>query len=105
MRDPQQLLDQKQHVTLVGNESEIIAALKVAFLLATPSARKSCSFDTRAPASLERSDVVFWGYGAQAAETADYLIDGARREVRIRAGSPVLADGFSLEQAPSALRR
>src|SRR5262249_20866637 len=105
MRDPQQLLDQKQHVTLVGSESEIIAALKVAYLLAPASARKFCSFDTRASFSPEQSEIAFWGRGVQAAETADYLIDGGRREVRIRAGSPVLADGFSLETVSPALGR
>ncbi|HMG74258.1 MAG TPA: hypothetical protein VK582_12220 [Pyrinomonadaceae bacterium] len=100
MRNPQQLLDEQQHVTLVGNESEILAALRVAFLLAAPGARKFCSFDSRGPACLDQSDVVFWGHGAPAAETADYLIDCEKREVRIRAGSPALADGFSLEKAP-----
>ncbi len=101
MREPRQLLDQRQHVILAGSESEILAALKVAFLLAPASARKFCSFDTRAPACLDQSDVVFWGHGAQAAGTADYLIDGGRREVRIRAGSAILADGFSLEKVPA----
>ena len=105
MCDPQQLLDRKQHVVLVGNESEIIAALKVAFLLAPASARKLCSFDTRAPANLEQSDVAFWGRGAQAAERADYVMDGAKREVRIRPDSPVLAGGFSLDKVPPALGR
>jgi hypothetical protein len=104
-RDPQQLLDQKQHVTLVGNESEIFAALKIAYLLTPPSARKFCSFDTRAAACFEQSDLAFWGHGVQAAETGDYLIDGGKREVRIRAGSPVLADGFSLEKVSPALGR
>lgn len=103
MRDPQQLIDQRQHVTFVGSEDEIIAALKVAYLLAPASERKSCSFDTRAPARLEQSDVAFWGHGVKAAETADYLIDGGRREVRIRAASPVLADGFSPEKVSPAL--
>src|SRR5215213_528865 len=105
MRDPQQLLDQKQHVFLVGNESEIIAALKVAFLLAPPSARKFCSFDTQAPANFEQSEVAFWGRGVQAVATADYVINGSKREVRIRAGSPVLANGFSAEKVPPALAR
>lgn len=105
MREPRQLLDQRQHVILAGSESEILAALKVAFLLAPASARKFCSFDTRAPACLDQSDVVFWGHGAQASETADYLIDGGRREVRIPAGSPALADNFSFEKVPPALRR
>ena len=105
MRGPQQLLDQKQHVTLVGNESEIIAALKVAFLLTPASARKFCSFDTRAAARFEQSDVAFWGRGVQAAETGDYLIDVGKREVRIRAGSPVLAGGFSLEKVSPSLGR
>ena len=105
MCDPQQLLDRKQHVVLVGNESEIIAALKVAFLLAPASVRKLCSFDTRAPANLEQSDVAFWGRGVQAAERADYLIDCAKREVRIRSDSPVLAGGFSSDKVPPALGR
>lgn len=103
--DPQQLLDRKQHVVLIGNEIEIIAALKVAFLLAPASARKLCSFDTRAPSYIEQSDVAFWGRGVQATETGDYVIDGAKREVRIRPESPVLANGFSLEKVPPALGR
>ncbi len=103
MRDPQQLLDHKQHVTLVGNESEIIATLKVAYLLAPASARGFCSFDTRAGARAEESDFAFWGRGVQAAETADYLIDCGQREVRIRAGSLVLTDGFSLDKVSPAL--
>ncbi|HXD33239.1 MAG TPA: hypothetical protein VN643_19110 [Pyrinomonadaceae bacterium] len=103
MRDPQQLLNQKQHVTLVGSESEIIAALKVAFLLAPLGERKFCSFDTRAPAGLEQSELSFWGHGVQAAAAADYLIDAGQREVRIRAASPLLADGFSLEKVSPTL--
>jgi hypothetical protein len=105
MRDPRQLLDQRQYVTLVGNESEILAALKVAYLLAPASARRFCSFDTRAAGRIEQSDIAFWGRGVQAVETADYVIDGGRREVRIRAGSPVLANGFSLEKVSPALGR
>jgi hypothetical protein len=105
MSDPQLLLDQKQHVTLVGNENEIIAALKVAFLLAPAKSVKFCSFETRAAARQEQSDVAFWGRGVQAAEAADYVIDGAKREVRVRAGSPVLANGFSLDKVSPALGR
>jgi len=103
MHEPRQLLDQRQHVILAGSESEILAALKVAFLLTPPSERKFCSFDTRAPACLEQSDVVFWGHGTQAAEGAKYVIDAGRREVRIPATSPVLAEGFSSEKVSAAL--
>lgn len=103
MREPRQLLDQKQQVTLGGSESEIVAALKVAFLLTPASERRFCSFDTRAPADLEQLDVPFWGRGAQAAEGVNYVIDAGRREVRIPAASPFLADGFSSEKVSPAL--
>jgi hypothetical protein len=102
MRDPRELIDQRQHVTLVGGENEIIAALKVAFLLTPASERRFCSFDTRAP-GLEQSDIPFWGRGARAAEGANYVIDAGRREVRIPATSPVFADGFSAEKVSPAL--
>ena len=103
MRDPRELIDRRQHVTLVGSENEIIAALKVAFLLTPASERGFCSFDTRAPAGLEQSDVPFWGRGAPAAEGANYVIDAGRREVRIPATSPVLANGFPSERVSAAL--
>ncbi len=103
MRDPQELIDRRQYVTLVGSENEIIAALKVAFLFTPASERRFCSFDTRAPAGLEQSDMPFWGRGARAAEGANYVVDAERREVRIPATSPVFADGFSSEKVSPAL--
>jgi hypothetical protein len=103
MRNPGQLIEERQHVTLLGSENEIIAALKVAFLLTPASERKFCSFDTRAPTGIEQSDIPFWGRGVQASEATNYLIDGGRREVRVRAASPVLEGGFSLEKVSPAL--
>jgi hypothetical protein len=104
MSDPRQLIEQGRYVALVGSDEEIVAALKVAFLLTPVSARKICSFDTNARGGNESSTITFWGRGVSAAGPASYIIDAARREIAISDSSALLADGFSLEMVSAALR-
>lgn len=104
MSDPRQLTEQGQHVTLVGNEEQILEALKVAFLLTPAAARKFCSFDTNAPNSDAQSHTTFWGRGSETAGSSGYVIDGARREITIPKLSPLRANGFSPEEGSAPLR-
>jgi len=105
MSDPRQLIEHGQSVALVGTDEEIVAALRVAFLLTPVSTRKFCSFDTNAPVSNEQSDITFWGRGVQEAVGASYIINAALREITFSTSSWALADGFSLEKVSPALGR
>jgi hypothetical protein len=91
MSDPRRLTDQGQYVALVGNDKQILEALKVAFLLAPPSALKFCSFDTNPSRAATPPDGPFWGRGGAATAEASYLIDAVRRQVIIPDESPLLA--------------
>jgi GTPase-associated protein 1, N-terminal domain type 2 len=104
MSDPRQLIGQGQHVTLVGNEEQILEALKVAFLLTPAAARKYCSFDTNASGSDAPSQVTFWGRGSETAGSSSHVIDGARRVVTIPKSSSLRANGFSPEEVSAPLR-
>jgi hypothetical protein len=81
--DPKALIDQEHYVALIGSESQILDALKVAFLLASPSVRRLCSFDTNAFRCEWPRDTVFWARGFPAAEASSpFVIDAAQRKVR-----------------------
>jgi hypothetical protein len=105
MSDPRQLIEQGHHVALVGNEEQILDALKVAFLLAPAAARKFCSFDTNASGGDATSDGTFWGRGYETAGVLSYVINAARREVTIPESSPLRANGFSPEEVSAPLRK
>ena len=104
MSDPRQLTEQGQHVALVGNEEQILEALKVAFLLTPAAALRFCSFDTNASSSDATPDGAFWGRGSETAGSSSYVIDGARREITLPRSSPLRANGFSPEEASAPLR-
>lgn len=104
MSDPGQLTERGQHVALVGNEEQILEALKVAFLLTPFAARKFCSFNTNASESDTAPDRTFWGHGSETAGGSSYVIDGARREVAIPESSPLRANGLSPEGLSAPLR-
>jgi hypothetical protein len=104
MSDPRRLIEQGQYVALIGSDDQIVEAMKVAFLLAPPSALRFCSFDTNASGSASPPDGPFWGRGSAAAD-ASYLIDAARRQVIIPDSSPLRENGFSPELLSTALRK
>lgn len=105
MSDPRRLIEQGQHVALVGSEEQILEALRAAFLLAPASARKFCSFDTKASGSDTPQGVTFWGRGSEAATGSNYVIDAARRQVTIPDSLPPRVDGFSPERLSAPLRK
>ncbi|HEV7375105.1 MAG TPA: hypothetical protein VGN95_10340 [Pyrinomonadaceae bacterium] len=105
MSNPGAVIEQGQHVALVGSEAQILDALKVAFLLTPANARQFCSFDTNAASSEAPPDMFFWGRGVPAAGVARYVIDAARRQVAIQEPSPLRIDGFSLGQLSAPLRK
>lgn len=105
MRDPARLIEQGHHVALVGSEGQILEALKVAFLLAPPGARKFCSFDTNAPADDAPQGVTFWGRGSETTARSSHVIDAAARRVTVPDSSPLRADGFSPERLSEPLRK
>ncbi len=104
--DPQQVIEQGQHVALVGDETQIIDALKVCALLAPPQSRKLLTFDTSAAGGAPAPGATFWGRGAPAeeAEGARYVIDGVRRRVTLPESSPLRAAGLSPERLTPPLR-
>jgi hypothetical protein len=102
--DPRRLTEQGQHVALVGSEGQILEALKVAFLLAPPAARKFCSFDTNTPGDDSPPDVAFWARGSASAAASGHVIDAARRQVTVPDSSPLWADGLALERLSAPLR-
>ncbi|MGB9182224.1 MAG: hypothetical protein WCB68_23545 [Pyrinomonadaceae bacterium] len=105
MSDPRQLIEQGQSVALLGSEAQILDALKVAFLLTPPTARKFCSFDTNnSGKEAPPSDQIFWGRGISEGRAASYMIDAAQRRVTIPDSSPLRANSFSLEQISASLR-
>lgn len=104
MSDPHRLIEQGQRVAFIGSESQILSALKIAFLLTPPTSRKFCTFDTNAPGSGAPSTRPFWGYGSSAASGADYVIDAAQRRVTIPELSPLKANGFSTGQVSDPVR-
>lgn len=104
MSDPGQLTAQGHHVALVGNEEQVLEALKVAFLLTPAPSRKFCSFDTGASGSDAPSGMTFWGCGSETAGGSSHVIDAARRQVTISESSPLRASYFSPEQVSAHLR-
>lgn len=94
MSDPRRLTEQGQHVALLGSEGQMMEALQVAFLLAPPEARKSCSFDTNAPGHDAPPGVTFWGRGSGSGGASGYVIDAAKRQVTVPESSPLWADGL-----------
>ena len=98
MSDPHWLIEQGEHVALVGSDVQILQALKVAFLLAPTSALKSCSFDTNPSGGASPPEGPFWGRGAMGAAGAHYVIDAARRQVVLPESSPLLEHLFSPER-------
>lgn len=104
MSDPRQLTEQGEHVALVGSEEQILEALKAALLLTPVAARKFCSFDTNASGNDAPPDGTFWGRGSETAGGSSYVIDAARREVKIPASSRLRANGFSLDGGSAPLR-
>lgn len=104
MSDPRRLIEQGQHVALVGSDDQIVEALKVAFLLAPPHALKFCSFDTNPSGSATPPDGPFWGRGGAAAG-GSYAIDATRRQVVLPDSSPLRENGFSPELLSAPLRK
>jgi hypothetical protein len=80
--------------------------LKVVFLLASPSVRKSCSFDTNASGCEWQSDAAFWGRGFPTEREAGtgFVIDAGQRLVKLLETLTLRADGFLPEQLSSTLR-
>lgn len=105
MSDPRLLTEQGQHVTLLGSEEQILSALRVAFALAPPAARKFCSFDTNPSHNVSPPCGDFWGHGAASAGNSDHVLDAPQRRVIIPASSPLLANGFSPDQISEPLRK
>jgi hypothetical protein len=105
--DPRQLTVEGQYVALLGSDEQILDALKVAFLLASPSARELCSFDTNAADCEWPPDAAFWGRGFQAEGEAErrFVIDTARRRVEIPESSSLRAAGLFPDQLSAPLRR
>jgi hypothetical protein len=104
MSDPHLLTERGEHVALLGNEEQILEALKVAFLLTPADARKFCSFDTNAVGSEAARRGTFWGRGSETAGSSSYVIDAARREITIPQSSPLRANGFSPDEVSAPLR-
>ena len=102
MSDPRRLIEQGQHVALIGSDEQIVEALRVAFLVAPLSVLKFCSFDTNPSSNASPPDGPFWGRGGVAAE-ATYVIDAVRRQVVIPDSSPLRKNGFSPELLSSPL--
>jgi hypothetical protein len=105
MSDPRQLIEKGQYVALVGNEEQILEALKVAFLLAPLANRKFCSFDTNASGTDTTPDRTFWARGSETAGSSGYVIDAARREITMPRSSPLWSNGFSPEELSAPLRK
>jgi hypothetical protein len=105
LSDPRRLTEQGLHVALVGSEGQILEALKVAFLLAPPAARKHCSFDTNAPGNDAPQGGAFWGRGSAGAASAGHVIDAARRQVTVPDSSPLWAAGLAPELLSAPLRK
>ena len=104
LSDPRRLTEQGQHVALVGSEGQILEALKVAFLLAPPAARKFCSFDTNAPGDDAPQGTAFWGRGSAGASSG-HVIDAARRQVTVPDSSPLWAAGLAPELLSAPVRQ
>lgn len=79
----QLLAKQERYVAMIGNEIQVLDALKIVFLLAPPSARKHCSFDTNAVGCEWHGDAAFWARGFSGARQAGttVVIDAAERRV------------------------
>jgi hypothetical protein len=105
MSDPGQLAARGQYVSLVGSDEQIMDALRVAFLLAPASALKLCSFDTNPSGSAPPPEGAFWGRGSVAGGESGYVIDAARRQVKLPESSPLRANGFSPELVSEPLRK
>jgi hypothetical protein len=79
--DPQSVTGNGQYVQLIGDEKQILDALKVAFLLAPEGQRRFCSFDTNA-SDFESAKPAFWALGFSPTRGARRVfIDGAGRTV------------------------
>jgi hypothetical protein len=104
--DPQQLTEHGDYVALIGSELQILDALKVVFLLASSSVRKSCSFDTNALGCEWQSDAAFWGRGFSLEREVGtrFVIDAVQRQVKLPEASTLRANGFLPEQLSSTLR-
>lgn len=105
MSDPHQLIERGQYVALLGSEEQILDALKVAFLLAPPDARRFCSFDTNPAGGASPPEGAFWGCGTSAPAESGYVIDAARCQVTLPESSPLRANGFSPERVSAPLGR
>jgi hypothetical protein len=83
--DPQLLIEQGHYVALIGNEQQILDALRVIFLLAPSSVRRFCSFDTDATGCEWQPDETFWarGFSDEKETGTGFVIDAAQRLVRI----------------------
>lgn len=104
MSDPRRLADDRQHVTLIGSESQILEALEVAFLLAPSEERKVCSFDTDVNDGAPQG-VAFWARGTRTSRGASHFIDAARRQVTLPAASPLREGCFSPERLSTPVRQ
>jgi hypothetical protein len=105
MSDPGQLAARGQYVSLVGSDGQILEALRVAFLLAPAPSLKLCSFDTNPSGGASPPDGAFWGRGTLAGGESSYVIDAARRQVKLPESSPLRANGFSPESVSEPLRK
>jgi hypothetical protein len=78
------MTNKRQYVEIVGNERQILDALKVAFLLTPTSHRTHCSFDTNASGFEEQGTVGFWARGFSGSERhTPFFVDAAKRQVTI----------------------
>jgi hypothetical protein len=75
------LAAQAQFVALLGDEEQILNALKVGFLVSPTDVRRHCSFDTLAGMNHGPHNIRFWGQGYPAETKASFVIDG--RQFRV----------------------
>ncbi len=94
--EAQQVTKQEHTVALIGNEQEILNALKVMFFLLPTSIRKFCSFDTDSSGCEWPKDIVFWGSGYPTTSENDtrYVIDAAQRQVRFPQSADIKPSAF-----------
>ena len=104
MGDPRQLIETGQYVALIGSEEQILDAMKIAFLLTPVTARKFCSFNTKAEGNVAQLDLTFWGRGYSDSGSVSYVLDAAQRKVTIPESATLLAARFPLEQLSHPLR-
>jgi hypothetical protein len=106
--DPRELTGHGQYVAIVGNEAQIVEALKVTYLLTPTESRQFCAFDTNVLGSKPHPDVSIWARGfpqATSVTGTPFVINAAQRRVVIPKSSGIRANHFSPEQLSPAMRQ